>query len=244
VLSGFLITALLLEEWSDHNAISLRRFYARRMLRLLPALAVFVVVYVVYGIAFESDPHLGRNEVTTVLGSIAAAGAYVLNWYIMWDAAEHLREFRHLWSLSVEEQYYLIWPGVLVLLLLSGASLRMVAAVTAALIAVSAALPFLITSWTWERLYFGTDFRMHGLLAGSLTGVLFATGPALSERWRTRLLSPLVAGAFTILLLATLGRRASGPRDAAWRFAARDPRVLRCRLRCGLDARWCARSRA
>jgi peptidoglycan/LPS O-acetylase OafA/YrhL len=103
VLSGFLITTLLLEEHAFHGRVSLRRFYARRALRLVPALLVFLVVsgtvYALQGRPPWAGVALGLTYLTNV-GIIVGH----------WDAS-----YEHLWSLAVEEQFYLAWPLLLLL---------------------------------------------------------------------------------------------------------------------------------
>ena len=102
VLSGFLITNLLLHEHARTGSISYRRFYARRARRLLPALMVMLAAHAAYAAAVGRD--LGREA-----RSVAAALLYVLNWVA---AAGHpiALGLGHLWSLSVEAQFYLLAP--------------------------------------------------------------------------------------------------------------------------------------
>jgi peptidoglycan/LPS O-acetylase OafA/YrhL len=101
VLSGFLITTLLLEEHRATGEISLRRFYLRRALRIMPAYYAFLAV-----IAITASVGVVRLS----HGGLLRAGAYVSNYSnVGWALG-------HTWSLSVEEQFYLLWPGALVLL--------------------------------------------------------------------------------------------------------------------------------
>lgn len=108
-LSGYLITAILLEERERTGAISLRRFYARRALRLYPALIVVVVAATIA--AWVQDV---GNPVPDAL----AALLYVTNFYAQFDV--HVNLLLHTWSLAVEEQFYLVWPAVLILGLARG----------------------------------------------------------------------------------------------------------------------------
>lgn len=101
-LSGFLITALLLAE-NDRGPVSLRGFYGRRARRVLPALVPAVTVAVVIEVGLGMDP---RAEVIMVV-------AYMSNWAMAFSAPMVL--LAHTWSLAVEEQFYLIWPGIFVL---------------------------------------------------------------------------------------------------------------------------------
>jgi peptidoglycan/LPS O-acetylase OafA/YrhL len=103
--------------------------------------------------------------------------------------------FAHLWTLSIEEQYYLVWPALLVLMLRRRLSLRVAAASTVALAVLSACIPWIISDATWRRLYYGADYRAHGLLIGSAAGILFAGGVLRREHVRHPLaLVALAAG--------------------------------------------------
>jgi peptidoglycan/LPS O-acetylase OafA/YrhL len=116
VISGFLITSLLLSEARLAGHLSLRQFYLRRARRLLPALVAMLAVVAVFMAVFASAD-LGQAR-----GDIAAALGYVSNWWYVlhhrsyFIAAGRPSPFQHLWSLAVEEQFYLIWPAVLLAL--------------------------------------------------------------------------------------------------------------------------------
>jgi peptidoglycan/LPS O-acetylase OafA/YrhL len=118
VISGYLITLLLVAEHERHGDINLRQFWLRRFRRLLPALFLMMVLLAIY-LALVFTEARGR-----VRGDIVAGAAYVSNWYQIWvgqgyTAAESFVPLRHLWSLAVEEQYYVIWPLVMVAILRS-----------------------------------------------------------------------------------------------------------------------------
>jgi peptidoglycan/LPS O-acetylase OafA/YrhL len=100
-LSGFLITSLLLEEWRANGRVDLRRFYARRALRLLPGLAVFLVIIGVV-LARRDEPLTGAWFAALYVANLASA------------VERKLRYFSHTWSLSLEEQFYVVWPITLV----------------------------------------------------------------------------------------------------------------------------------
>jgi peptidoglycan/LPS O-acetylase OafA/YrhL len=101
VISGFLITDLLLREQDRNGKISLRRFYARRTLRIFPAFYVFLS-------AIGICASIGWIAIHKV--DLLEAGAYIINYF---PGYQHSRYVRHIWSLAVEEQFYLLWPGVL-----------------------------------------------------------------------------------------------------------------------------------
>ncbi len=106
VLSGYLITTLLLIEARIGGAIQLGRFYARRALRLLPALLLLVAATLVYVAFFSAD---GRVNSVTLRG-LPAVLLYYANWAQAWGPQDALGLFFHCWSLAVEEQFYVLWP--------------------------------------------------------------------------------------------------------------------------------------
>ena len=119
VLSGFLITTLLLEERGATGDVSLPHFYARRALRLLPALWLLLIVYVAYGLA---NGHHGLPS--HVLGAAAIGAGHVANFFAAAGSPNQAHYLVHLWSLAQEEQFYLLWPIVLLALLRRGVSTR------------------------------------------------------------------------------------------------------------------------
>jgi len=109
VLSGFLITGLLLEERHRRGGVSLRRFYARRAFRLMPALGLLLLTHLVYG-AYEGISL--KAEVKTLLSITFYSSDVTQSLHLYMPA-----ELSHAWSLAVEEQFYLVWPSLLLLLL-------------------------------------------------------------------------------------------------------------------------------
>jgi len=189
VISGFLITSLLLGEARVAGRLSLRQFYLRRARRLLPALVVMLAVVAVF-MALFAAADLGQAR-----GDIAAALGYVSNWWYVlhhrsyFIAAGRPSPFQHLWSLAVEEQFYLIWPAVLVALLATRARLRWVTGVALAVaigsafwmrvLAVRGNVPFDTDS---SRLYFGTDTHASALLLGAAAAAVMAGLAARLDR--------------------------------------------------------------
>jgi peptidoglycan/LPS O-acetylase OafA/YrhL len=113
VISGYLITLLLIGEHERSGTVSLRGFYTRRARRLLPALFTLLIGITIYTAMFKRDA-LGQLR-----GDVLAALAYVSNWYQIWvgqgyTAAGDFSPLRHLWSLAVEEQFYLVWPIIMI----------------------------------------------------------------------------------------------------------------------------------
>jgi peptidoglycan/LPS O-acetylase OafA/YrhL len=115
VLSGYLITSLLLREREAIGTVSLRSFYARRALRLYPALIVFV---------FTVTPIALRDHLGLPLKDGLASLTYVED--LWWNYSGHVSLVLHTWSLSVEEQFYVVWPVVLIVMLARGWNPRIV----------------------------------------------------------------------------------------------------------------------
>ncbi len=113
VLSGYLITTLLLKEYDASGRINLKAFYARRALRLLPALYAFLLVAL--ALTFFFGTYLRMDPGGSVVGSVLAV-FYVFNW-VDFAGLNIPHSMTPLWTLSVEEQFYLVWPPVLILLL-------------------------------------------------------------------------------------------------------------------------------
>ena len=119
VISGYLITLLLISEKARTSTVNITSFWVRRGRRLLPALFTLLYVLTVWTALFE------RAALGKLRGDVVAAFFYVSNWYQIWTgagytAANDFAPLRHLWSLAVEEQFYLLWPVVMVLFLRGG----------------------------------------------------------------------------------------------------------------------------
>jgi peptidoglycan/LPS O-acetylase OafA/YrhL len=172
VLSGFLITALLLQEWERAGAISLRRFYLRRARRLLPALATAVsgvaLIYVVL-------PHVNRG-----LGfglSFAAVAGYAGNWVAAVTPGRPLGLLSHTWSLAIEEQFYIVWPLLLVLALRGRCPRALLGTLLLLAAATSAVDRYLVWRGGHPRwAYYGTDAHADGLVLGCATLLLVFHG--------------------------------------------------------------------
>ncbi|MEO0494673.1 MAG: acyltransferase [Actinomycetota bacterium] len=188
VISGFLITALAIGEVEQTGRLNLWSFWARRARRLLPAVFALCAAVVVWS-AFDGAATVDvRREVVATL-------LYIANWDRLREGYEYFAAYEdpslleHTWSLAIEEQFYVVWPVLLVAAVWTsrriGGSPRTVVAVGAMGIAVASA------AWSWwsaadgadlNRLYFGTDTRAVGLALGSVAGCVLARGAATGER--------------------------------------------------------------
>ncbi|MBX7450730.1 acyltransferase [Mycolicibacterium sp. 3033] len=231
VLSGFLITSLLIDETTRTGRIGLRGFWVRRARRLLPALVVMVLAVVVARDLFAPESVAGLRE------EAVAALFWMSNWMFV---AQHTDYFstgappsplQHTWSLGVEEQYYLLWPLLIVGIVaaLGAIAYRRGVAVTATMVRTSvfavatlgvlgsaAAAVVLASDDSLHRVYFGTDTRMQALLVGAAAAALVVRDwrgmtaglMTLRSRW-TRWLAWLLPGV-GLLVLATAAHLAVG----------------------------------
>jgi peptidoglycan/LPS O-acetylase OafA/YrhL len=191
VISGYLITALLLREAATRERISITGFYARRARRLLPAASLVLVVTAVAGWAV-----LPASRYADLSTDVVAATLYVVNWALAHRAVDYLAEgsgvspVQHYWSLSVEEQYYVVWPLLIMLCLLvarrrpARARALMLAGV-GTVFAASLAWSVIHTQSSPATSYFATTTRVWELAIGSLlafaTAALARTGVVLAR---------------------------------------------------------------
>ena len=173
VLSGFLITTVLLEEHARRGSFSFRAFYARRALRLLPALALVVAVFLVYTATFAPASLVDDNLIAAL-----ATITYWTNWLYaeQWfDVAQ--TGLTHAWTLSIEEQFYILWPLALATALAFG---RRRAALVTVAFGIAAVLVWrLVQIWGtgdgYGRMYFSFDSRADSLLVGCGLAVLLTS---------------------------------------------------------------------
>jgi len=169
VLSGFLITALLLNEMGGTGWIRFGAFYIRRALRLLPALYVLLAAHVIYA---QLNDLPARDEYLTV----RAAVLYMSNWQVVIDPTVVAHELTQLWSLAIEEQFYLWWPAILVSFLGPRRSARTVGLLLGgAILAVAVWRYWLLNEGAvyWTELTVRTDTRVDALLIGALLASLW-----------------------------------------------------------------------
>lgn len=207
VLSGFLITSLLLCEWKETGNIRIKFFYARRVLRLFPALMVLLVALCTYAFFFQAH----KGAVVTYRASFFTF-FYVANWVEAFGPGGVMGALAHTWSLSVEEQFYLLWPLALFAIVQFHFSKRTVIVILAASILLSALWRALL--WNggaeWIRVYCGLDTRADALLAGCLACVLLASGSFRSSRWHALYVWGAGVSIALLISIGTVARYESG----------------------------------
>jgi peptidoglycan/LPS O-acetylase OafA/YrhL len=218
VLSGFLITTLLLAEWHANRGIDLPNFWRRRARRLLPALFLVLGAVALFSATWAPADMLDRLR-----GDGFATLGYVANWRFVTSTQSYFAQFtspsplQHVWSLAIEEQFYLVWPPVfLVLLRLTRGSRRALLGITTGLAAGSALLmAALFTPGTDpSRVYYGTDTRAQSLLIGAALALLLERRRLGATRAGRAALQTSAAGAAAVLLWTW----ARTPDDADWLY--------------------------
>ncbi|HTN99596.1 MAG TPA: acyltransferase, partial [Microthrixaceae bacterium] len=199
-LSGFLITSLLLREWSKSVKIDLRAFWGRRFRRLLPASWATMALVVAIG-AFGG---WNGDQLRALRGDIPFSLLEIVNWHFIWQDRSYGAGFvapspvEHFWSLAVEEQFYVILPVIVIGALLLGRGrvpryrLRNLAIILGTLTVAGLVLNGLLSrSASTDRAYFGTDTRMAEMLIGSLLACLTLRELRLSNQFLRRLAGAL-----------------------------------------------------
>ncbi|HEY8216465.1 MAG TPA: acyltransferase [Acidimicrobiia bacterium] len=227
VLSGFLITSLLVNEWDDARGVSLGSFWARRARRLVPALLLVLTAVGLYAMTLGDQVEARRISID----GLASLG-YVANWHFIGSGQAYIDQFlhhavsplRHMWSLAIEEQFYLVWPLVVLLVArVAGrgdvrparARRRFRRALVAVCIGLGA-LSFLRMVTLFDprgdlnRVYYGTDSRAFVILIGAVLGALSFGAPAVTRRLRPLTIAVGCAAAVGLgVAVAQLGAESS-----------------------------------
>lgn len=174
VLSGFLITILLLDEARTIGKVSTGKFYLRRFARLLPAVTVMLATVIAFCWATDlASQSMAKGGMASLL--------YFANWAEV--AGWAMQGFGHMWSLSIEEQFYVLWPLVLgVVFTRFGVRGVAFAAGIGFLASVVARICFAVEDDFIRRVYFGSDTRAAGLLIGCVAGALLHNSRGMLAR--------------------------------------------------------------
>ena len=201
-LSGFLITTLLIDELQRTNTVDLIGFWGRRLRRLLPAVMVLLVVVVVFFRLFADTGQwiIARKDVVW-------SQFYLANWHQVysgsgyWDAFASPSAFEHLWSLAIEEQFYLVWPIFVIVAWRIGRARGLAVLAGIGIVASFITMLAIYNGGDPTRVYMGTDTRSFSLLCGA-----FVSLPAIRkfittgiQKFRT------IASGFTSVLILVIG---------------------------------------
>ena len=201
-VSGFLITTLLIEELQRTNTIDLIGFWGRRLRRLLPVVMVLLVVVVVFFRLFADTGQwiIARNDAPW-------AQFYVANWHQIysgagyWDAFAAPSAFEHLWSLAIEEQFYVVWPLLVMVAWRFGRTRALGTLTGFGIIASFVAMLTIYDGGDPTRVYMGTDTRAFSLLCGA-----FVALPAMRHAINQGIQKfRLIVSVLTVALIAAIG---------------------------------------
>src|SRR6201991_1942026 len=202
VISGYLIPSLLLREFRGTGHIELARFWIRRARRLLPAVGVLIAVAMI--VSAIADP----NKIDQTRGDALASLFYFANWHFIFAHTSYFEQFgrpslfTHLWSLSVEEQFYLFWP------LVFAAGMKLLGRGRLLLGVLAGAIGSVVLAWILfdpghdaSRVYYGTDTHAVGLLAGVALALVWSP----TELRKHKSFGPLVGPILDALGVIALG---------------------------------------
>jgi peptidoglycan/LPS O-acetylase OafA/YrhL len=196
VLSGFLITGILLREKDTQGRIDLASFYMRRLLRLMPALAIVVAFSFLFGLFF-------RNPAENNLGSSIFAITYLMDFVRAFSRYSEISPVAHTWSLSVEEHFYLVWPLMLGLISTLSRSRRPAAIAGVCLIFAGWRAYLAYSGASFDRVYYAFDTRFDELLAGCALACLMTSDLFAARLLWMRSLWPIAF--FGLLLISVRG---------------------------------------
>lgn len=201
VISGFLITSLLLRELDKSGSISLRAFYARRIRRIVPVAVLVLIVTVAISFLIWYAPRALQVFIDAV-----SAFFFVSNWHFIAIGTDYLQAdgpaspIQHYWSLSIEEQFYAVWPLLMLLVFLIFKSKRAIAVLVVGGLVVSLFIGAYLTATTPTAAHFNTAGRAWELFAGALIAVVGVAPSRLSIQARRA----VSAVGLTLILVAAV----------------------------------------
>lgn len=219
VLSGYLITDLLCQEWRENNSIDVPGFYLRRIRRLYPALVTCVTVSVAYITLFQ------RDLLTNIKAIMITNYLYVYNWFQVYEGQSYFDKFAmqspfsHLWSLSIEGQFYFVWPFVVLFLLWRTVSKKNIFRTIMVLSLVSAILMAILyhPGVDPSRVYYGTDTRIFSILIGAALAIIWPSSKLKSNLDISLRIIVDVVGIISLLLLLWMFSKMTGEGSFVYR---------------------------
>ncbi|PWF99346.1 acetyltransferase [Levilactobacillus bambusae] len=167
VLAGYLVTYFMLRDWNRDRSLHIGSFLKRRIFRLYPTLVAVLVATTAYITLFQ------RSLLTNIRATLGTNMAFIYNWFEIghgqsyFDRAMGESPFTHLWTLSLEGQFYLIWPLVIIILLKFKKKWQAAAVLMVGAVASAVEMAMLYNPETVNRVYYGTDTRAFALLIGA-----------------------------------------------------------------------------
>ncbi|MGM9929244.1 MAG: acyltransferase family protein [Bacillus sp. (in: firmicutes)] len=210
VLSGYLITNLLLIEWEKNQSINLKQFWIRRFRRLLPGMFTMMFLVTAWVTIFDQSLLVKLRE------DFLAASVYISNWWYIFQDLSYFESMgtpsllTHFWSLAVEEQFYIVWPLILTIALSCKFSRKSILSYTLILATISASAMAILYSPEVDptRVYYGTDTRAFSLLMGAALAFLWPSHKlnkpiSNSVRFKMDLMGVLSLGALVFMMMYT-----------------------------------------
>jgi peptidoglycan/LPS O-acetylase OafA/YrhL len=201
VISGYLITSLLLREFRSTDHIALGRFWLRRARRLLPAVGVLIAVVMI--VSAIAEP----SKIDAIRGDALSSLFYFANWHFIYEHTSYFEQFgrpslfTHLWSLSVEEQFYLFWPLVFAAgMKLFGRGRLLIGVLAGAAGSIALAWILFDPGHDASRIYYGTDTHAVGLLAGVALAMVWSPVQLRTHRSFGPLVGPILDGLGVVAL--------------------------------------------
>lgn len=207
VLSGYLITDILLAQWDRTGRFDMKDFWVRRAKRLLPAMLAVVLATVLWSILVD------RSRLPAMLGDVPAALLYYSNWWLIFHEVSYFESFGplsplgHLWSLAVEEQFYIFWPVLLGIGLILAQKNRGKLALVLAGLSLASALAMGIMYQPGQdpsRVYYGTDTRLFSLLIGAALAVVWPSRKLKTNISRSATKTLDVTATICLIVIAVL----------------------------------------